>query len=71
MWQALATVPRRSGSLAMLVVLALAIAGCGSHVRSAAPPAGVQAADLTGSPAPLAALHAQANRLIGGGVGSV
>jgi cytochrome c biogenesis protein CcmG/thiol:disulfide interchange protein DsbE len=69
-WQALATVPTRSGSLAMLAVLALAIAGCGSHVRSAAPPAGVRAADLTGSPAPLAALHTQANRLIGGGVGT-
>jgi cytochrome c biogenesis protein CcmG, thiol:disulfide interchange protein DsbE len=69
-WQALATVPRRSGSLAMLAVLALAFAGCGSHLRSAAPPAAVQAANLTGSPAPLAALHAQANRLLGGGVGA-
>ena len=57
--------PRRSGSLVILA--ALALAGCGSHVKSAAPAAAVQAASLQGSPAPLAALHAQANRLLGGG----
>jgi thiol-disulfide isomerase/thioredoxin len=52
----------------MLAVLALTFAGCGSHARSAAPPAKVEAAALAGSPAPLAALHSQANHLIGGGV---
>jgi thiol-disulfide isomerase/thioredoxin len=66
MWQALATVPWRLGLLAMLV--GLAVAGCGSTVRSAAPAAEVQASSLHGSPAPLAAVHAQANHLIAGGV---
>lgn len=50
----------------MLAVLA--VAGCGSHVRSAAPAAAVQSSDLAGSPAPLAALHTQANHLLGGGL---
>ena len=50
------------------MLVGLAVAGCGSHVRSAAPAADVQAASLQGSPAPLAAVHAQANRLIPGGV---
>jgi thiol-disulfide isomerase/thioredoxin len=59
-------VRRRSGLLALLAVLALA--GCGSHVHSAAPAAAVQASSLRGSPAPLAALHTQANHLITGGV---
>lgn len=49
----------------MLAVLAAA--GCGSNVHSAAPAAAVQAASLQGSPAPLARLHRQANRLLGGG----
>jgi len=70
--QALATVLRRSVSFAVLAVLAmlavLALAGCGAHVKSEAPAAAVQTAALRGAPAPLASLHAQANRLIGGGV---
>jgi thiol-disulfide isomerase/thioredoxin len=45
----------------------VAIAGCGSHARSAAPTAGSVAAAFKGSPAPLAALHSQANRLLSGG----
>jgi thiol-disulfide isomerase/thioredoxin len=43
------------------------IAGCGDHVKSAAPPASTVSAACQGSPAPLAALHAQANRLLPGG----
>jgi cytochrome c biogenesis protein CcmG, thiol:disulfide interchange protein DsbE len=45
----------------------LGLAGCGSQPTRAAPPAGSVAAALKGSPPPLAALHAEANRLIGGG----
>lgn len=56
----------RPGSLTALTVLALA--GCGAHARSGAPSAAATANALTGSPAPLAALHRQANRLIGGGL---
>ncbi len=44
------------------------LAGCGaSPTHSAAPSAGTVAAAFKGSPPPLAALHAQANRLISGG----
>lgn len=43
------------------------LAGCGAQVKPAQiTPSEVRAA-LAGSPAPLAALHAQANRLLGGG----
>ncbi len=45
----------------------LALAGCGSAARSAAPSAAQLAADFKASPAPLAALHRQANELLGGG----
>jgi cytochrome c biogenesis protein CcmG, thiol:disulfide interchange protein DsbE len=54
------------GSSAALVVLAT-LAGCGSVARNAAPSATQLAADLKDSPAPLAALHRQANQLLGGG----
>jgi cytochrome c biogenesis protein CcmG/thiol:disulfide interchange protein DsbE len=51
-----------------LVVGSLAIAGCGSTPRSLAPgPQQVKQA-FANSPAPLAALHAQADKLLGGGV---
>jgi thiol-disulfide isomerase/thioredoxin len=50
------------------MLVGLAVAGCGSTVRSAAPAANVQATSLRGSPAPLAGLHAQANHLLAGGV---
>src|SRR6202042_2445867 len=44
-------------------------AGCGeSQARSDAPSHGAQAAAFEGSPPPLAALHAQSNKLLGGGV---
>ncbi len=44
-----------------------ALAGCGSHARSAAPSAQAQAQAFKGSPAPLAALHARADHLVAGG----
>jgi thiol-disulfide isomerase/thioredoxin len=51
-----------------LVLLTLALAGCGSVAHNGAPSAAQLAADFKGSPAPLASLHAKANRLLGGGV---
>jgi len=43
------------------------VAGCGTLARDSAPSAAALAADLKGSPAPLAALHRQADQLLGGG----
>jgi len=62
--------------LAALIVLAVVLAGYavvvaaksgGGHPRSAAPSAQAVAAALKDSPPPLAALHARANQLLGGG----
>jgi len=52
----------------VLTVIAM-LAGCGSAAapRSAAPSRAAAVQALAGSPQPLAALHAQANRLVGGG----
>jgi cytochrome c biogenesis protein CcmG, thiol:disulfide interchange protein DsbE len=52
--------------IAVTAVCALALAGCGSEAepRTAAP---VEQKRLEGAPPPLAALHEQANRLLGGG----
>ena len=44
-----------------------ALAGCGGGAHSAAPSTAQLAADLKGSPPPLAGLHRQANQLLGGG----
>ena len=50
------------------MLCAALFAGCGSDdPRSAAPGAAKQETALAGSPAPLAKLHSQANRLLGGG----
>lgn len=49
------------------VLCAALLAGCGNEPQSAAPPRRDATAALRGSPAPLAALHAQANRLLEGG----
>lgn len=68
MWQSVALVGKRSRPIVPLAVLALA--GCGTQVHSAALPAATAAAALRGAPAPLAALHAQADQLLGGGVGA-
>lgn len=63
--------PPRLASLASLAVLAaLALGGCGSapgERPAAAPPPERTARALEGSPPPLARLHAQSNRLLGGG----
>ena len=73
MWQSLTLVARRSDSLVSLAVLvlsggaALITAGCGSQVKSAAIPSAVADKALAGSPPALAALHRQANQLLGGG----
>jgi thiol-disulfide isomerase/thioredoxin len=53
--------------LAVAALLAAVVgAGCGSQAKSAAPPASVVQAAFKGSPPPLAALHAEANQLLGG-----
>jgi cytochrome c biogenesis protein CcmG, thiol:disulfide interchange protein DsbE len=57
-------------SLAGIVAIAT-IAGCGSAVHSAAPSKAQLAADLKGSPSPLAALHRQANQLLDGGASAL
>jgi cytochrome c biogenesis protein CcmG, thiol:disulfide interchange protein DsbE len=57
-----------SRTVACALALAGLVAGCGSqqaHVRAPTPAQAAKA--LAGSPAPLAALHAQANELLGGG----
>jgi cytochrome c biogenesis protein CcmG/thiol:disulfide interchange protein DsbE len=50
-----------------LVLATLAIAGCGTVARNAAPSAAQIKADFKGSPAPLAAVHAEANKVLPGG----
>lgn len=57
---------RHLTSLALIAAIALAAAGCGSSEESADHPDYAKA--LAGAPAPLAAIHEQANRLLGGGV---
>ncbi len=58
----------RAWSTALLVGVPL-LAGCGeSSIHSAAPPATAVAAALRGSPPVLAALHGQADQLLGGGL---
>jgi cytochrome c biogenesis protein CcmG, thiol:disulfide interchange protein DsbE len=53
--------------LLAVVLLAGAVAGCGSHAKSVAPPYGQVTAAFKGSPPALSSLHAQADRLLGGG----
>jgi cytochrome c biogenesis protein CcmG, thiol:disulfide interchange protein DsbE len=53
---------------AVTLACTIALAGCGSEKpRSAAPKPAAAKQALAGSPAPLAGLHRQANRLLGGG----
>jgi thiol-disulfide isomerase/thioredoxin len=64
-WQAVGVVIRRA-AMAMTVVL-VALAGCGSQPRNAAPSTASVTSAFKGSPPPLASLHAQANELLAGG----
>ena len=54
-------------SWAALPTIGLVLAGCGAQARSAAPAPARIAAAFEHSPPVLAALHAQADRLLGGG----
>ena len=54
-------------SWAALPIIGLVLAGCGAQARSAAPAPARIAAAFEHSPPVLAALHAQADRLLGGG----
>jgi len=66
----LSVVSTRSSALAYLITL-LAIAGCGAgQPHSAALSHALVGAQLRGAPEPLAALHAQADQLLGGGAGA-
>ena len=59
--------PHRAGA-AVAAGLALALSACGSPPpKSAAPGAAQERAALAGSPAPLRAVHLQANQLLSGG----
>lgn len=53
---------------ALLALGAVLLAGCGSGGSSQAPGAAAQQRALAGAPRELAALHAQANQILGGGV---
>ena len=55
-------------TLACIALSAVALAGCGGEEPESAAPTKERAATaLAGAPAPLARLHRQANRLLGGG----
>jgi cytochrome c biogenesis protein CcmG, thiol:disulfide interchange protein DsbE len=60
--------PLLLGSVAPLLLAVLALAGCGTQAHNEAPSKAATNAAFKGSPPPLAALHAKANELIGGGV---
>jgi cytochrome c biogenesis protein CcmG, thiol:disulfide interchange protein DsbE len=51
----------------LLLVVAVALNGCGTQTRNAAPAASSVSAALKGSPPALSSLHARANRLLSGG----
>ncbi len=62
-----AIVGRISTFGAIALAAAALLAGCGGGAHDSAPSAAQLRADLRGSPSKLAALHRQANRLLGGG----
>jgi len=58
-----------AGACALLALASLVVGGCGSEEPQVSAPTPAQArAQLAGSPAELAALHAQASRLLDGGL---
>ncbi|HZL55007.1 MAG TPA: TlpA family protein disulfide reductase [Solirubrobacteraceae bacterium] len=63
------------GGLALVALLAVGLVQLTSAPRASAPPSGLTVAQmqarLAGSPAPLAALHAQANELLPGNAGAL
>jgi cytochrome c biogenesis protein CcmG/thiol:disulfide interchange protein DsbE len=64
----LSRVRATTGLTALIGAAGLVLSGCGSAtVHSAAPAHGAIASAFRGSPAKLAALHVQADRLLGGG----
>lgn len=54
--------------VALAAALVTALAGCGASAPAPGPSLATQQRALAGAPAPLAALHRQAGRLLGGGV---
>jgi cytochrome c biogenesis protein CcmG, thiol:disulfide interchange protein DsbE len=58
---------RRLKRLLPAIAVSLTVGACGAQAHSAAPSATQIAGALKGSPPPLAALHTQADRLLGGG----
>lgn len=56
----------RSGSIVAVVIASAAITGCGGSTKSAAPSNQTVRSAFKGSPAPLASLHSQANKLLAG-----
>ena len=54
-------------TIGLALGIALGLAGCGGMPRSAAPSRAAASAVLAGSPAPLRAIHAEADELLGGG----
>lgn len=57
----------RSGRLLVALAATLTVAGCGAGSGGPAPGAAAQQRSLQGAPPALAALHAQANQVLGGG----
>jgi cytochrome c biogenesis protein CcmG/thiol:disulfide interchange protein DsbE len=64
-WQAVCV--RAASTWAALPIIGVVLAGCGAQARSAAPSAAGIAAAFKHSPPVLAALHVQADGLLGGG----
>lgn len=62
-----ATLPPVRSRIALLMTLALVVAGCGEDDPKGGPDLATQLARLKGSPPQLAALHRQASKLLDGG----
>jgi thiol-disulfide isomerase/thioredoxin len=62
---------RRISLISAIAAAAAIVAGCGAVAQNAAPSAAQLRADLRGSSPVLAALHRQANQLLGGGAAAM